>query len=362
MFKWHVNSAIGRGRPAANDCSRVADGIAASLRQFSISLSRSAEENDSPQTTRSQRSAEAVKEISEIASDLAPAPARGVDARSLAAKPPQGLKITRVFEDSKPRGGGLSYRGQGGDGFRGSARGGPGGPRGGMRGRGGSRGGRGAARGRGRGRGGKKAKPPNKEDLEEFVYPPMTAEELAYQAGSEQGFLRPYEPTLTAESLARHGPPVASSPRGVLESIVYKMQVATSLPDAGYDHGENHLLRVGRGPGTLFENDEQRAITQAFSQQKGKERAEKMGVPYEPELNELGKLSEKDKARALKEWVGGQYVFPKPAEVEDALGQVAGYARRNETYLPEGTRKFQEKLKSLLPATKSTGRLDKTPL
>lgn len=40
MFKWHVNAAIGRGRPVAADVSRVADGIAASLRQFSISLSR----------------------------------------------------------------------------------------------------------------------------------------------------------------------------------------------------------------------------------------------------------------------------------------------------------------------------------
>ena len=313
-----------------------------------------------PRTTRSQRSAEAVKEVSEIASDLAPAPPRGIDARSLAAKPPQGLKITRVFEDVKPRGEGSSFRGQGGGSFRGGARGGPGGARGVVRGRG--QGGRGGARGRGRARGGKKPKPPNKEDLEDFVFPPMTAEELAYQAGSEQGFLRPYEPTLTAESLARHGPPVASSPRGVVESIVYKMQVATSHPDGGYDVADNHLLRVQRGPGTLFENDEQRVITQAFNQKKGKERAEKMGVPYEPKLNELGKLSETNKARALKEWVGGQYIFPEPAEVGDVLGQVVGYARRNETYLPDDTRKFQEKLKSLLPATKPTTRLGKSPL
>ncbi len=51
MFKWHVHSAIGRSRPAAHDLSRVADGIAASLRQFSISLSRSAEENGMPLNT-----------------------------------------------------------------------------------------------------------------------------------------------------------------------------------------------------------------------------------------------------------------------------------------------------------------------
>jgi hypothetical protein len=45
MFKWHVHSAIGRGRPVAHDFSRVADGIAASLRQFSISVSKRAEED-----------------------------------------------------------------------------------------------------------------------------------------------------------------------------------------------------------------------------------------------------------------------------------------------------------------------------
>jgi hypothetical protein len=86
------------------------------------------------------------------------------------------------------------------------------------------------------------------------------------------------------------------------------------------------------------------------------EQAQDMGVPYEPELNEFGKLSEKGQARAMKEWVAGQYVFPKPAEEGDVLGQVAGYARRNETYLPDDTRKFQEKLRSLLPARKPTAK------
>lgn len=43
MYKWHVNSAIGRGGPFKNDFTRVADGIAASLRQFSVSISRAEE-------------------------------------------------------------------------------------------------------------------------------------------------------------------------------------------------------------------------------------------------------------------------------------------------------------------------------
>jgi hypothetical protein len=44
MYKWHVNSAISRGRPLANDFLKAADGIAASLKQFSISVSRAAED------------------------------------------------------------------------------------------------------------------------------------------------------------------------------------------------------------------------------------------------------------------------------------------------------------------------------
>jgi hypothetical protein len=312
-----------------------------------------------PQPSRSQRSAQAVKEVSDLAFDLTPTPARGVDARSMAAKPPGGFTITKVFEDFKPRGGGGyrpqnngTFRKTGRPGARGGARAGP--PRPGGRGGGGP--------GRGRKRGGKRAKlPKQKENLEEWVHPLLTKEEAKYRDGSEQGFLTPYEPTASAESLARHGPPVISSPKGTVESIVWKMRVATGINTAGYDDAERHLMRVQRGTGTLFENEEQRAVIQAFNQQEGKERAEDMGVPYEPELSEFGSLSEKDQARMLKEWVGGQYVFPKPAEVGDVLGQVAGYARRNETYLPDDTRKLQEKLKSLLPASTTQNRTATKP-
>jgi hypothetical protein len=44
MYKWHVHSAIGRGRPQLGDFSKVADGIAASLRQFHVSAARAAED------------------------------------------------------------------------------------------------------------------------------------------------------------------------------------------------------------------------------------------------------------------------------------------------------------------------------
>lgn len=51
MFKWHVNSAIGGGRPQGKDFLKVTDAIAASLRQFSVSVSRAAEDEGSYSTT-----------------------------------------------------------------------------------------------------------------------------------------------------------------------------------------------------------------------------------------------------------------------------------------------------------------------
>jgi hypothetical protein len=44
MYKWHVHSAIGLSRPLTNDFVRAVDGIAASLRQFSISVSNAAQD------------------------------------------------------------------------------------------------------------------------------------------------------------------------------------------------------------------------------------------------------------------------------------------------------------------------------
>lgn len=52
MYKWHIHSAIGRGRPLGNDFARVTDGIAASLRQFHVSASIAAENNGKQELDR----------------------------------------------------------------------------------------------------------------------------------------------------------------------------------------------------------------------------------------------------------------------------------------------------------------------
>merc|ERR1711939_232344 len=325
MFKWHVHSAIGRGRPASHDFARVADGIAASLRQFSISASRYAEEDGN---------GEALREVS----SLTPSPTRGIDARSLAAKPPQQFKITREMVDSpapRERRSGSNFVPRGD--FRGPPRPGGfnrgGGMRGGAR---GGRGKRGAARGKARGRGGSasardKQQREKEEDDSEPV--PLKPDELEYLDERVGGFQAPYKPVTSAEDLARWGPPVISSPRGVVESLVYKMAVATDNVNPEFKSAAAHHEKMMSGAGTLFENaTESKRSKQVF--------------------RKADKLSKDDKEAMMKEWVAGQYVPPKSATGPgDVLAQVAAYTRRNETYLPADARKLEETLRTLLPAS-----------
>ncbi|KAJ5037447.1 uncharacterized protein L3040_007622 [Drepanopeziza brunnea f. sp. 'multigermtubi'] len=333
MFKWHGNAAFGRARPAAYDLARVADGIAESLRQFSISASRYAEEDgnaDALRVNRSSRSADASRELS----SLPLTPSRGIDARSLAAPAP----FRRVDDGNAPlrgRPAGFVSRPRGdfrGGGMRGGARGGA---RGGMRGRGGARGGA-QARGqgnRGRGKGPKREKANRPKEDDDRAPVPYTAEEIEYIDNSKGGFQKPYQPVTSAQDLARWGPPVISSPRGVVETLRWKMAAATDNQNPEYKTGALHHLRTMKGVGTIFESAEERA------------KAKKA-------LGKLESLSKQDQEAMMKQWAGGQYVTPKPVqEPGDVLALVATYTRRNETYLPEDARKFEQKLRSLLPAT-----------
>ncbi|KAF8865300.1 hypothetical protein BDZ45DRAFT_612455 [Acephala macrosclerotiorum] len=324
MYKWHVHSAIGRGRPLASDFAKVADGIAASLRQFSLCASRSAENNDGPRISRSQRSAEAFKEVSA----LAPTPSRGIDARSLAAKPPPTFTIRRVdntINYGEGRGG-FTPRGRGPLGDRGGRMGTRGGARG--------RGGRGRGRGRGAKRGGPKEKRPPREkvDAEAFLPEPYSEEELAYLAMRDGGFPANYIPETSRESLAKYGPAVMSSSRGIHESIVNRMMVATDNKDPSFQHASFHLARMEEGLGTLFEDAEQKRLTEELQGSR-----KFMG------------LSENAKNDIMRQWVAGQYRAPGTPEAGNVLGLARQMVRRNETYLPDDAGKFESKLRSLLP-------------
>lgn len=350
MFKWHANTAMGRSRPAAHDLTRVVDGIAASLRQFSISASRCAGEDrnagtnflpslpavslatqldantseDALRINRSSRFADASEELS----SLPTRPSRGVDARSLAAPAPT-FSIRRIDDGNAPlraRPNGFGPRSPGS--FRGGMRSGG---RGTMRGRG-SRG-QGGRGGRGKG---KREKQSRRQQEDDGAMEPYTAEELDYIDHSKGGFQKPYIPVTSEQDLARWGPPVISSPRGVVETLVWKMAVATGNQNPEFKTGKVHRTQFIEGVGTLYEN--------AAEKRKSKNA---WGLNKSPES-----LSKQNQEDMMKQWAGGQYVAPQTAkEPGDVLAQIAAYTRRNETYLPADARKLEDKVRSLLPAT-----------
>ena len=391
MYKWHVNSAIGRGRPLANDLSRVADGIASSLRMFSVSVSKATDEGWSTSITRQhpnsnegvdrspsktkntrfERSAEAVDELTSIAPTQ---PSRGVDARSLAAKPPGAFTITRLDETgarhkfnpetglrtfnpnfTRTRGGGersltplnsnSTYRGRSDRNLAqrgsGSMRGGRGnGDRGGMKGRGRGRGRRGGG-GAGRQSMGDDGED---EDEEPEDMPDYTMEETQWQRHMEGGYADgPYEPTTSLEGLLQSGAPVLSSSQGLLSNVQFKLRTGTGTL-SGFRHANEHRGQILRGTGvSAFGNIEDAKAAKAYLKDRTSGKRKKRV--------ELQKLTEDDHATLSNVWAAGHYALPKTAELNDAIGQVTAYTRRNETYLPGDSRKFEEKLRSLLPAS-----------
>lgn len=305
---------------------------------------------DGPHLTRSQRSAEAVKEVSSLTSS----PPRGIDARSLAAKPPsftiRSVRVGETFPRGRDRG---SFSG-----FRGSGRAGRSGT--GIRGRGG-RGGRGAARGgrRARGKRTRGAAPREGGDADGYEIPPYSEEEKAWIDGYQAGFEIPYNPTTSLEDLRVHGASVMppSSTMGIVESAVHKMQKATRMIGGPHTHGAIHLERMANGA-TIFETTENKAATQYYydqaRQSQENESAEKTGTKSKElesrRLRTLDTLPESVRNAVAKAWAGGHYVGPEAVKDGDILGQVQAYTRRNETYLSDDARKVKRQLSSLLPA------------
>lgn len=289
--------------------------------------------------SRSQRSKEAFNEVS----SLAPKPStvtRGIDARALAAKRPLGsFTITRERVDSPNTGRPTTgYRGgPSTGGSRGGARTGR------FQGRGGvmSRGGRGGRGGRAR-RGGNKQKAPRATE-EDYAEEPYTDVEKAYLYNSQCGFPEAYNPTTSAESMAAVSPPVVSSSTGVNHTVAYKLQTASGNMAGNYYHAAKHVAQIREGTGlSFFEDGNQKAIANEWMTQDG-------GIFRKAQV---GNLDQKAKEALTKVWVGGHYQAPKTPAAGDILGRVDSFLRRNETYLPQDTRKLEAKLSTLLPQAK----------
>ncbi|RKF54337.1 hypothetical protein OnM2_098025 [Erysiphe neolycopersici] len=187
---------------------------------------------------------------------------------------------------------------------------------------------------------------PRLKPWEEEMELPLNEEETQYSDIRDGGFTTPYNPDTNVQNLARHRPPVISNGVGITDSIRYKLAVATDNISPQYRIASQHLMRIYRGNGTLFEDPEQKRVFQEWKDKLDRENAANNGVPYTPE--KLGSLSKKTKEEIISQWVAGQFEAPALISPGNPFTYVRNYSKRNETWLKEDTRKFEAKLASLL--------------
>lgn len=157
-------------------------------------------------------------------------------------------------------------------------------------------------------------------------------------AGHHGGWPVPYEPKTSLESLLGKGTLGIGSARGLLDTAGNKMQVGTDNVNGPHQHADEHLARIHHGHGTMFENTEAKEVALKYLGRQARKQLIRDALP------------DAEREKLSKAWVAGHYDGPAPVEKGDVLGQVEAYARRNETYLPQDSRKLQAKLASLLPA------------
>ncbi|KAI1477021.1 hypothetical protein F4774DRAFT_214928 [Daldinia eschscholtzii] len=394
MIRHPLHSAVGRTRP---DINRVTDGIAASLRQFSVSARRSAEDNNnnnnnddsSRRPTGRQRSMAAVNELirtvdSGISAAAGMSNQNTANAPSAAGRPqgpsvislknlPHGLAgIRRTASPSGPPPqfsansgpriirGGFVGRGRGagaGAGFPSRGGGGVGFPsRGGLRGprpqgsddrpRRARGGGRGGARGRGRGRGGKdgdeegggRRRNKRLQHLQGDEADIMESLKVkSYFEEKQMGTTRNFTPTLTLNTLAGWGPAVAtsSSPFGQGETVLRQARILGS----GMAYHPQNLE-------TPFE------MTKRWRDGNG------TFVPpsYEGQVWKLRvmkkrrfKAPDEVKTAVLEDALLGKYGDgPKYADITDTIGTLRSYVRKDGTWNADAERRIENKVRSLL--------------
>jgi hypothetical protein len=193
----------------------------------------------------------------------------------------------------------------------------------------------------------KGSRPKKEEEAEE--HEPWNEEELAWMAGDAGGWPAPYVPKTDLEQLLGKGLTVMGSAKGVLESAMYRVQVATNNINAPHRHADGHLVRMSEGNGTFFESPSAKAVSQEYFNDKRERIADTLGKEFQP--LEIPMLPETERIKLSEAWIGGQYVGPKPVVAGDILRHVEAYAKRNETYLPGDSRKVQYRLELLLPAS-----------
>ncbi|KAK7962351.1 uncharacterized protein PG986_003176 [Apiospora aurea] len=378
MLRNPLQSAVTRG--ARPDLHRVADGIASSLRQFSIAQARCDDEPQRP--TGRQRSAAAVKELfsmsqqgraaqggsqsgngnatSSAPTSRAPEAPKVISVSSLrggtggrfagfrkmadggSALPPApgaGGNGGNVIRGGLPGG----FRGRGGAAAAGGARGGFAAGRGGFvaRGRGGA--------GRGRRRGNDSDDRPNRRNdrankADEDSYKRFAAkdsEDPDYDAWAEPlecGTVQSYNPSFDLiKDLAGYAPAIASSTTPLAQHATALTQ--TRILGGGRAYSPDDIpwptdakKQYTEGHGVFFPSEEVKKFVSRRVEMEFK------APPAET------------KSAILDAALLGKYEGPKFAQPGDHLGSVKSYVKRDGTWNAESERRIEAKIKSLLPA------------
>ncbi|RYP56161.1 hypothetical protein DL771_012106 [Monosporascus sp. 5C6A] len=360
MIRQPLQTVLARTRP---DISRVTDGIASSLRHFSVAQRLSSPENDDSYISRRQRDVKAVNELIAMGestvnqiqssdnsqdqprplSGAAPSPNRPSNIISVKSLPRAGFQGIRRYDPGAGRTGALPLTG--------NSSGWGAGPvtRGGFRGRGGRIvGGAGGARG-GRGRGGRggarRRRPARSEEDEEAAAREKTEdeyyvskEERAWFAARAEGVERPFQPQLTLESLAGYGPAVATSgtPFARGETVIRQARVLGGGRPYHEDDRvppEDALKAFREGTGVFFATPEAKEWTRRFGPRK---------VTFEAPPEET-------RQAVLEDALLGKYDGPQYADPADTIATVRNYVKRDNSWYAAGERVLEEKVKSLLP-------------
>lgn len=210
---------------------------------------------------------------------------------------------------------------------------------GGLRGRGGGR--RGAGRG-GRGGGARAERPKKKKDDFAEVDGKLkwSEEEQAVFDRIEQGEVVPFVPKLTPDNLSGYGPALATDAHiGKAETVLRTMRMISGGQAFNSDSGVTVDAKAMR---RRYHHEKKPVFFNSKAEKEWAERAEPNWKVRAP--------SEETKKAILDLSVLGLYQETKPAGITDVEGIMANYHGRTWSYRTEDSKKFVNKVLSILPA------------
>ncbi|KAK4457995.1 hypothetical protein QBC42DRAFT_349992 [Cladorrhinum samala] len=385
MNRQVLQAALGRASASTNECVHSPTSWGTISRPFSTSVSnyfqdsRNYNEGDKPPSRpdggRQQRSQFAAQRLANLASrprsapGSIPRPASGAGAQPFLRRPGEPLKSG----EREPLGGPKilslrSLRGSFGGHARGGVQRGPlDGPRGGSglgiasrpafagaggriaggfrgRGRGGGSGSGRRGAGRGGGRGGARAERAKKKKKDDFADVDgklkWNEEEQAVFDRIEQGEVVPFVPKLTPDNLSGYGPALATDAQvGKVETVLRTMRMISGGQAFNSDSGVTVDAKAMR---RRYHHEKKPVFFNSKAEKEWAERAEPNWSVRAP--------SEETKKALLDLSVLGLYQDTKPAGITDVKGMMVNYHGRTWSYRTEDSKKFVDKVLSILPA------------